>query len=192
MSAIARSVRLAATPRDQHITFEMERDSRWESYQALDAMSRMITDTRSEFESHSSLYRDLQQLLGHFERVFVLVRFELRLRTMYDDSPCTQSIDNQVSEALLLFAEAMEALGKQTGAPEIPNARIIAARDALAGIRRSLEQLTPDTACQADHMAMSQVVGLRLLMRELESIRHGLEHRAEINRQFRPIVVGES
>ena len=191
-SAIARSVRLAATPRTQHITFEMERDSRWESFQALDAMSRMVTDTRSEFESYSNLYQDLQELMRHLERVYVLVRFELRLRTMYDDSPCTESIDDDVSKALMLFADAIEALGEQTDDPNLPETRIIATRDAIDRIRRSLERITPDTACHADHMAMSQVVGLRLLLRELLAIRSRLEHRAEINLRFRPIVVGES
>lgn len=197
-TTISKSLRLAGTSDLQRVSLAEESDAHWSNYAAMDALNRMIADSRPEFAARADLLSNLNGLMDHLERIFVLTRFMMRSRVMYDgraleeDHHATPELDLRVSGILHGYADLLPLLGRYSMGGPRPDAEFKALRASLQEVRAEVNQIPTDTTSRRDHLAMSQLVAIRLMDRELAAALKLMDLRASIDRNSAPIVVGES
>jgi hypothetical protein len=113
-------------------------------------------------------------------------------RGLEEDQHATPELDIRVSRILCGYADLLPLLGKYTMGGPRPDAEFKALRASLQQVRAELNQIKTETSSQRDHLAMSQLVAIRLMDRELTGALKLMDLRASIDRDSAPIVVGES
>ena len=156
----------------------------------LDQTNHTIADSKPEFTSHRDRYRALTRILTRLEQMFVLGRFELRVRAMIDEYGETGELIEGLERALEAHARALEALGEFARHETDPTEALRAAQGALAQIAELLGQDMDPHGNDLTHCIFAQYAGLLLLQRYCQELWELLKIRQQSLQASQPFAIG--
>ena len=189
--SIAEMFKLAALPPRNHLESIKESDAWWDVYMTLDQTNHTIADSKSEFASERERYRALTSILSRLEQMFVLGRFELRVRAMIDQLGESNELIDGLEKALEQHAAALVALGEFAINELVdPTPALDAADSALSEIAALLRKDMDPHGDELKHCVFAQYAGLLLLQRYCQELWELLKIRQKSLRKSHPFAIG--
>ena len=191
-SAIAGAFQLAALPPEKHLENWKEAEARWDVYVSLDVVNHTIADSQPEFASNRERYEALIEILRILEVIYVLSRFEMRVRTIFDSIDESNELSDDIHRCLLEHATAVETLGEYAESNQIrmDSGVLQKSQASLEEISSTLEKSTAPENNTLQNLLLAQYAGLILLQRYCQKLETQLEIRRESLKNSKTFAIG--
>ncbi len=190
--ALAASLRLAGTAISDALPTWRETEARWEAYQAIDMVNTTVNGCKSELSSHADRLLALTDVVANLERIFLISRYEMRMRSMLDldehgkDNPYCDQIDKVFQS----YALALIALGDTAANGTSSTPHVKAASEDLEKMFAEFETIDIALDDRIRHLILAQAAGLLLLEKLVDSTHNQLLIRQSSLQNFSPIAIG--
>ena len=189
-TALAASFQLAGTRIGKALTTWQESEARWEAFQAIDMVNTTVNGCKSEITSHRERHLALTDVVGNLERIFVISRYEMRLRSVMDEIGADNPFSDRIDQVFHSYAQALNALGENAAQGTSSTQSVHAASNDLEQMFKDFENLDFPLNNRMKHLIFAQAAGLLLLDRLVNSTHKQLLIREAALANLRPMAVG--
>ena len=155
-------------------------------------VNHTIADSQPEFASNRERYEALIEILRILEVTYVLSRFEMRVRTIFDSIDESNELSDGIHRCLLEHATAVETLGEYAESNQIrmDSGVLRKSQASLEEISSTLEKSTAPENNTLQNLLLAQYAGLILLQQYCQKLEAQLEIRRESFRDSKTFTIG--